>query len=306
MNEPVPASDAPPPAQASFAKTLVYEDHATAPEILARIEKLREIDKEYEALSAAKFKWVLWTGIPGFACVFLAFCTAGITLPFALVLLIAWAVLLYQYYQLKRLDLEDHRYAIAQEFIRCVSRDMHPESRLRISIDFNHYHRAECLRGTEGGGWLNATTEKSYAMKWLEISGKLLDGHRFEVEVRQNVKRRERRKRKYTKVKEAMSEVVTLVLQVKPSRYPNLAAAPQMVAKYVQAIGPLKLAGVEGDRFTVSVLTPRQVRVTGRRANSNENAHLKLCDHHYLIKLMLATYQALNDCRGQPQRRVPV
>ena len=74
----------------------------------------------------------------------------------------------------------------------------------------------------------------------------------------------------------------------------------------VVSVIEIVLAGVEGDRFTVSVLTPRQVRVTGRRANSNENAHLKLCDHHYPIKLMLAAYQALNDCRGQPQRRAPV
>src|SRR5690606_39246201 len=79
---------------------------------------------------------------------------------------------------------------------------------LAVRVDFGGYHKApprlDASRGSGG---------PSYERKWLSLQLPLLDGSAVSVEASTRLKRKERRKRKYTKVKERLVDELGIELR---------------------------------------------------------------------------------------------
>ena len=116
----------------------------------------------------------------------------------------------------------------------------------------------------------------------------------------QVVKRKERRKRKYTKVKEAFREKISLTILAKMKRYTGLERMENLMRR-VKLPPEIQLRRVSSNanRIDIQALTDCQRRVKGRSSIVGEKADQLTSSHHTMLGLFLACYHCLAQCRSR-------
>ena len=192
-----------------------------------------------------------------------------------------------------RLNLDNRRYQLVDQLLGFLSRDMASDALVELTIDFHSYNADERYR--EAPKNKRSTTE-SFSVPWLAMKGRFVDQTRFRLSATQKVKRKERRKRKYTKVKEAFREKVALTLLPDPTSYPNFSQVESLLSQ-AQVHPDIELTGrqIATDRIVLGASSGVHKRIKGRSATTNQDADQKVGDVHTMLSLFLAAY----DCLGR-------
>jgi len=290
-------------ALGQFNKTLVYERTATAADLQSELAVIAEFDKEAERQSkkwGTRVAFAVAAVIVGVIVTFVGFANENpvggvfglITLVVGLIVSIYCSV---HWTRWSHRNIEDRRYLILQQLVRHLSCDMASDAPLDVELNGNDYHKPEFLSGTEGKTMFSSGVS-AYRLPWLTLAGQFVDGHRFTVTATQLVKRKERRKRKYTKVKEAIRERVDLEVRCKPQKYARWNDLPIALKNQKLAL-PLDEwdLQVTGERVTLTGLMPRAVRVTGRGTSGSHEPGL--LDSGAVLGLFALLYRALGEVR---------
>lgn len=290
-------------AMGQFNQTLIYERTAPVATLQGELTILAEFDKEAERQSK-KWGWRLafaFLGLIG-SVVFTFVGASNESRPIwasASTMLVGSIILIVyfgkHYLNWSRRNIEDRRYQLLQELVSHLGCDVAPDMPLKVRLDGNDYHKPEYL-SKDGDLEEQMSDAMSYRLPWLEVSGQLLDGHRFTVTATQLVKRKERRKRKYTKVKEAMRERVDVEMRCKKQKYPRWEELPT-VARGLKL--PLNLSSwtmrLQGDRVMLTGLMPRAVKVTGRSTTGSlDNGRT---NSNTVLGLFVLLYRSLDGVR---------
>jgi hypothetical protein len=133
-------------------------------------------------------------------------------------------------------DVDDRKLALPSDLLDTLRPELKPARPVHIAIDFRAYDRAAGKR--QGSGAFEHP-------RWLQVELPLLDGTRARLEVSTRVKRKEREKRKYTKVKDKIVDEIRVEL-----RAPRELSPPADVQT----------------RFNVPGMRIKDARVSGRAA----------------------------------------
>ncbi len=221
---------------------------------------------------------------------------AGAALFFLALLFLLLPALMYRLHLTKQ-DIENRRYDMARDFFETVGRDIPSKVPSTLSISFESYQKHGKLDNKSSEGFLGAIRTFSYTDKWFSLGSKLHDGNVFKIEVEQAIKRKEKSKRKYTKVAEVINEKVKLVMRIDPATYPG-------AEKIAASMKPgMNVAGMSIERvaFGRSILriiatTPGYRCIKGRYG-TQEDGKTNLLDGKKLVSLFLYIYKNLQDCR---------
>jgi hypothetical protein len=285
-------------------KVDLYQMSGPFEQLLKRFEEAHESDKWAEG-KASLFGWLGWGAI---ASLILCFVVAvygemfGLFFGAAFFAVVA-VVMFVVRSRYKKFDLDDRKLAAVTQFLKIVSSDTGKDSPLKVIIDFRDYRTGGELlnQNKEGGGLFSyGVTIYKYAHRWFKIGGALLDGNRYEPEVTDRVTRKEKPKRKYTKVKERVASVLTLKLHFREDRYGN----PQSVATALQQLQPpsglgIKALNARGKNLSVVLAAPEMVTVRGRYGTDLTQPGLEVTGNT-LLQVMLWAYDGI--ARGASTR----
>ena len=290
-----------------FQRTLIYQREATPAEVQSDMQQLLSLDKAMEVEEA---KWRKRTTALGCTTALMLFGTiagsvvggpvlgvlAGLIFIGLLVSAIVSGSNLSKY---SRLNLENRRYASVAAILKYVGRDMAPDAPVSVRIDFNSYLDARFVSSSSPAGLFGSVSSKSFKVPWLALSGKLIDGSRFDLSALILGKRKEKRKRKYTKVREGFRERVALSLAVKAAKYPTLAELPARL-QATNPPTPFQPMGIRVDGNVIQLIgtTNPHNRLFGRGQTVVKTApsesFSKLDD---FLQLFLLAYHGLELCR---------
>jgi hypothetical protein len=193
-------------------------------------------------------------------------------------------VWLRKYSHHQKTDIENKRYELAAELLRYLGADIKPETEVDLRIDF-HSHLTPGFQ-TEKVGY-----SSKYELPWLNMAGKFADGNRFEFAAELNVKRKEKPKRKYTKVKEDASQDLTLELAL---RNPPPDAA---LFNHLANIPPPPLdryrAQVREGKLILKGSTSTRRTTTGRHGSTN-TTNGAMAEREEFLRLFLTAYHCWN------------
>lgn len=164
-----------------FKSSLQYQCSILPKQALEDFEFLRQFDKRYEFVGGLSICLILIGVIGGIAGIILFnqdYGPVGIgALVTSVVILLIGGGLRFSF---SRLNLEDRRYELAAGVIDFIRRDLHPESKVEIDIDFSHHnHERNFVRAGRVRQW----NVKYYSNTWLILKGRLLDGNHFKLVV---------------------------------------------------------------------------------------------------------------------------
>ena len=212
-------------------------------------------------------------------------------IPIGIVIFIFSIVQLVRY---NRKNLEDRKLLTGLRLARIIGVDLKKNTPLQIAISFENYLKhGRALKGNSQWGKFFDT--------WFQAHGRLADNTVFDISVSQKVTRKERRKRKYTKVKEAIQEIVSLQLKPVGEDFPKLDQFPQVIRQQQQEAGrkmlPFDISRAEVRNGTVrlAAVTAHYMKTSGR--SNQETGKENLIDGDRLLMLLLATYAALHRCK---------
>lgn len=202
-----------------------YTFHERADLLVRRLEKAGVEDKAAERKSKWLAIFTVFTWIGGVITLFTA-----PPLFFVLAVPITFTILLVR---TKRHDLDDRKLATALKFIRVLGADIPQEALVDLRIDFRDHRKGGRLVSKEGG--MMGPKVFQYEHAWLAAKVRLADGNELQVAVTADVTRKEKPKRKYTKVRERWFESVEISAKLKDI-YGDAAA----IAATLKASGPPK------------------------------------------------------------------
>jgi hypothetical protein len=194
-------------------------------------------------------------------------------------------------------DLEDRRIEAGREFFYVLGQDMPSGAQCSVDIDFQGYKKHGKLVDKKSEGFLGSIRQFAYQDSWFSASGKLHDGNSFKLEIEQSVKRKEKSKRKYTKINEAIRETVKMALRIDAATYPKYSGLLSFLASGVNA-GDLRIEKVDlvNNTLRLSAITPLY-RITSGRMGKSETGKENLVSSKKLIALFLYVYSQLQRCR---------
>lgn len=255
---------------------LVYERTAPVESHLAELGELFLHDKRVERKRRI-LHIVMWVvGVPGFL---------FFTPSFGLSMLPLLGFWLWRR-KLASGDLEDRRLHAARFVLETLAPELKPRP-LAVRVDFGGYHKApprlDASRGSGG---------PSYERKWLSLQLPLLDGSAVSVEASTRLKRKERRKRKYTKVKERLVDELDIEL-----RRPRGAPVTVSVDELRQRFSGQHALLLTGCRVTergasLSFRTPTALRQRLRPGWSGKNLEA-LLDGRKVLAAIIASHAAV-------------
>lgn len=213
---------------------------------------------------------------------------------------IAFVVSIVIYIIQARKDLDNRKLEIAIDMVGKIGEDIPPANPCAIMIDFKEYRKGG-KQLSKSGSWATSQ-EFQYVHPWFNFSGKLYDGNKFDVDIEMYVKRKEKRKRKYTKVKEAFSEKATLSVRMNPKIYPNPAEVAQNIPTGITPYGfEIKRALGTDKALKVTLETGTCVIVQGRGSKSGTLD--KLINGDRLLGLFIQTYSGI--AKSRPASAIP-
>ncbi len=218
-----------------------------------------------------------------------------VTLPAALLCLIMGIIWSSRNAKCKKQDRENRRIELARTFFEVIGHDVPRRNQCAVSISFDDYRIHGQLVEKQKAGFFGSIRTFKYRDSWFSARGLLYDGNRFRLTIDQTIHRKEKAKRKYTKINERIEEQITLVLKVSAETYPNL---PQL------QLTPGKFNGlhitrtdVRNGMVRVRCETPQATTVKGR-SGTQAWGYDNLADGATLLKLFVFVYSKLQDCRA--------
>lgn len=280
-----------------------FECAGDAPQLLANLDSLRKIDEEAER-QVRHWTLVIVAGVIGVfigVAVFLGSqaSTGGIVVA---VLVGGSGLGAVIFGAIKRsgfsaLDLENRRYELAEGVLKYLLHDMPTDAPANLQIDFlPHNHRGKF----EGKGKVGHWNAKFFRDPWLALSGRLMDGTKFTIQMIEKQQDRYRTKRsasgklkRKTKTKNASELIVSL--KIKPKRYPHLtdgALSPSgiQLPQWVD----VKSVNVEGDSLVLRSTTKAGWNVYSEQERERGNHAVD-----WIVLQLLALYSVLNPARAK-------
>jgi hypothetical protein len=261
--------------------------------ILRRFEAALVSDKDAEARAKKLGLWAIPCFVGVFASLFLLLASAWflVLIP---ILLVTGITLLVKRSRAKRFDLDDVRLATVVRILRMLHVDTPEQSEVTLRIDFRDYMAGGEKTHEEKSGIFGAVKVMKFRHEWFRLAGTLADGTRYELGVIDCVGRKEKRKRKYTKVKAATRSTVELQLRLRATKYKE---SVQSVADVLSAAAPprplaVKALAASGLRLRVVLQTPVHVHVKGRYAPTEVGAENRLSGD-MLLQTMLWAYNGI-------------
>ena len=193
-------------------------------------------------------------------------------------------------------DIENRRLSGPQHFLEILGNDVPRKGKCTLSLNFDGYLKHGKLV-SKSGSFLTGT-QAMYQDNWLSAKGILCDGSVFRFGIDQYVSRKERKKRKYTKVAERKLEKLNLSLKVSPDAYPEW----QQLATLLQP-GPVNSlqvtrVNVANNTIRVTAVTPPFRKVTGRTGTQVSGSEV-LTDGDMMLQLFVYVYAQLQQCMGK-------
>lgn len=187
-------------------------------------------------------------------------------------------------------DLDDRRLEAVVRLLRMLRADTPSSAEVQLGVDFRDYQKGGSLegQGSEGG-----SRTARYRQEWLSLEGVLADGTQYRIAAIDAVSRKERRKRKYTKVKERIVGTVQLQLRLKSAKYGD-AASVAAALQQSRPRPPLQVRSVRatGNRVAASLVTGPYVKINARRSTPTSGEE-NLIDGEALLAAMLWAYDGI-------------
>lgn len=274
-------------------KPLVVTD--TAPGLVRRLRQLLDFDAEVER------QLRLWNGVMigcwiGTVVIlfFLATSVPFIGLPLGILCLGMAIYATVQYYKFKNEDMENRRLELPLRFLEILGRDIPHKRKCRLNVNFDGYEKHGQLLNQSGN--MFTCRLKEYEDHWFSAKGSLCDNTLFRVNILQSVKRKEKSKRKYTKVNERITEKIKLTLRVSPEAYPEWAKLDQLLQQGGVPETEIAYAVSNGTVRIVAVRQPAK-RCSNRSGQQTQDEH-NLTSGDTLLQLFMYVYAQLQHCRG--------
>jgi hypothetical protein len=256
--------------------------------ILKDLDELEKFDKIVEK----KIKISGWTIAISLIAIFFTLIYQSVTgnsflLIFIPIFLITFIVSIIIRFSYEGKNLENRRIEIASNFLRKISEDIPEKAQIFLEINFDGYLK-------HGKKFEISNNRKNYRDLWFILKGKLQDGNSFKIKILQLVKRKEKPKPKYTKVRERIQEVISVVLRINKKIYPKLENNSEFLELLQKA--QLDQLNLEDNKLRISKrggLYERVILRSGPQERGKEN----LVNHQSLLNLFLNIYSALAKCR---------
>lgn len=198
-----------------FRKTKTFTRDGNIKIILKELDELEKEDNIAEKI-IKRANWIITiSAVCLMLSVFILSRFPSIFVPFFFIFFLMLVISIIKRISYGRLDFEDRKIEIAKNFLQKISEDI-PENK-RIFLEFNSdgylkHGKKEVIR----------RNKINYKDIWFTTKGKLQDGNKFRVIVKQIVRRKEKPKRKYIKINERIQELVSIVLRINRKIYPNI------------------------------------------------------------------------------------
>lgn len=220
-------SDAPPHAP------LVVEEQGSPAAMLMRCQALHAADKVAER----RKKLYTGLGIGALALTFLSMFAAGVSEVFEIFFVALGAgVLAAVMFTLRvvfgRADVDDRKLHVVSHLVEVLRPELHKKRPVKMWVDFRGYERAKPQQDTTG--FLRSSGSKVFVKRWLRMTFVLLDGTQVALQARSTCKRKQKAKRKYTKIKDTVTD--ELEVFVRPPS--NVALDPSATARVQGALRP--------------------------------------------------------------------
>lgn len=185
--------------------------------VMLELDALHAADKAAEQLKSKLKPWLWVTGIAT---------GLGFIFVFPFVMGIPFAILLYKYFQAEKRDVEDRRLNVARHLLRTLETEVNPGANVVLEMDFRGYDKG------------SKTTANTFRQQWMRLAVVLKNGAALQITAITHCKRKSKRKRKYTKLKDKLREELTLDIQ--PAKgAPFQASQTQRVAKVLAQPVPM-------------------------------------------------------------------
>jgi hypothetical protein len=188
-------------------------------------------------------------GVTAFGSLFLS---AGLHPIFLVLVLLGGAALvggIVYWYVSSRQDLDDRKVLSAQRLVNVLRADVPAGQKIFVHVDFRNYQQGV----------------KRYQHGWLELRTALADGNGVALTIRDTIRRKEKPKRKYTKVTERIVSGVTVSLRLS-RRYGDPAAlVARLESLPLEAPFRLRQIAARGRSVRASFTTPVATSVRGQR-----------------------------------------
>lgn len=193
-----------------------------------------------------------------------------------------------------REDLDNRKLDSVRKLLQMLHVDMTSEKKALLEVDFRGYGK---VGPVTKGGWTGGERRLSFVQPWLKLDATLADGSRLRVGVVDAVGRKERKKRKYTKIKERFTTKVAVVVRVTERQGEAEALAKAFTER--QPPRGLRLRGAAGraGRLVVSFAGDPVVRV-GRSTFGTDSAVEGITAGDELIGAVAWVYAGLAPKKG--------
>ncbi len=283
-------SPPPLPVAGPFEQSHVHDRQAAAGDILADFPRLREIAARYAA-TRSKWKMII------IACAIAIIPLLVVAILFPPLFLLPLAALVGTIvsgmifartpaYEMRRFD-------AAEQIVKLISADTAGDSQVHFHLDMRPHDSREKLTGEgKAGGW----DVKYYVSPWLTLTGRFLDGSRFDIRLITRFQARKKWKRSRSgkskrKIKTKESLRVYVGLRIKAEKYAHVGQLAQGAAPAVKLPAEARLhhLGITADALDLTV------DASGWTAGAPQTPPAGQANAPHLVALMLLSlYQVLN------------
>lgn len=273
--------------------TLKTIENGNYNDLMRKLTALKSFDKDIEAKRKSRGGLAILSGITGFISAFII----GIFPPILILAAICgvvFAISLALYISSVRQDLDNRRLDTAYRFVEMLGQDVAPGRSMALFIDFGDYRKAGKLISKTGG--MFGQKEFSYEHLWMKCGGILCDGNKFEIEVTKCVKRKEKPKRKYTKVKERIVEKAEFSIRLNPEIYPKPEQVAGLVKTGLMPHGITVSRAIGSDKaIKICAVTPAAILANSRSGKSGDESNLFNGDK--LLGIVIDAYSGIRNSR---------
>jgi hypothetical protein len=280
--------------------SLVEFKHTETPERLIELcDELHHCDKRAEV---EKIKWGKYAAVSFLLAFVSMFALPPLLafIPIAPVLLPPIAVITGIVFLVRRgraaaNDIDDRKLDVVRHVMMALGPEMRKKRKVLSHIDFRGYPNSPPQE--DNTKWYNSTGQKTYERKWLRLSFVLLDGTQIQVQAVTKCKRKQKAKRKYTKIKDKV--VDELLVTLKPAKQRTLdIAAQRRAAQRLSDRGGLSLVTmqVKKKQARFHFRTAAAIRFRGR-GGWNANGLTGLLDGPRVLGAIVSSYRTVVSSR---------
>ena len=289
-------------------KTLYYQATATPTDMLRHVAQLRELDREAEKDQG----WGCAIAVVGFLIGLASFVIGIITESLGVLNVVGIGIgvvafvggLIYRSVAGK-LNLVDRRYELLAATVDMLRRDMPQDGQLNAKVGFRSATDSRFLKEK---GKIGPWDVSFYEDPWFSLTGRLLDGTSFMLELTELTQQRGRWKRsrsgksKYkSKTKSAFT--ANLRLKAKPEKYPNLESFASQLPATVALPDwcTVKQGNVTANSLMLKVgaKPPEPWDVPKEQGMTKRNKAIRFNGAQAVAMMFLSLYRILNLCKGQ-------